>query len=269
MKRVIIIIILIAVYPQQVFASLLMRSRGNITVAYTIHGTDRNQLTYPGYRSDFTTFVDFAKFGQVVIYSSIGNTTVISKPKNSMQLDKIRYTLNPGFRVEFRSWLINGSLLHECIHTIGRPENNGSTWWNSFRIGIGTKEAYFLYLPNEYRNLNNIFINKFDAQVNFGNIVEAKQTLLTGQNHNYIYELSSLIRYHVGVYRNWVGFVTLRQHLWMLRDNSDEQSLTVSINLFRKGTKKFAGIYYDYNIVDTFSLDSASKIGALGFKIIF
>lgn len=250
------------------FAELLMRTHGNITLSSYIHGFEKQHQTYPSYRSDFTAFVDFYRVGRVVFNSSIGNTTLISKPRNEMQLDRIRYTLTPGFRLEFHSWLINGSLLHECIHNIGRAEEYGSTWWNSLRVGIGTKEAYFLYLLNEYKNLNNVFLNKFDAQINAGRIVEAKRTLLTGQNHNYRSEYFSLLRYHIGIYRNWVGFVTFRQHLWILRDETSEQRLSISLNIFSKGAKKFAGFYYDYNITDTFSLDSAEGIGTLGFRTV-
>ncbi|MCF7810000.1 hypothetical protein K9N50_03330 [bacterium] len=268
MKRLLITAILVLTLALPGWAELLMRTHGNVTLSTCVHGFDKQNQTYPGYRSDFTLFVDFYRWRSLVFNSSIGNTTVIEKPKAEMQLDRIRYTLTPGLRLEFHSWLLNGSLLHECIHNIGRPEDDGSTWWNSFRIGVGTKEAYFLYLLDEYKNLNNVFLNKFDAQVNVGQIIEARRTLLSGQNHNYRQEYFSLLRYHIGIYRNWVGFVTFRQHLWILRDDTSEQKLSISLNIFRKGVKKFAGFYYDYNITDTFSLDSAEGIGTLGLRIV-
>ena len=157
-------------------------------------------------------------------------------------MDRIRYTLTPGFRFESSSWLIKGALHHECIHMINRPEIKGSIWWNSFQVGVGSKGSYYLYLPAQYITKNNTFINKWDAQLNVGYYIPAKNTLLSGQNHEYQYELFSLIRYHLGAFRKWVFFCSLRQHVWTVIDKSPEHQVNITVNAFRKGTINFAQI---------------------------
>jgi hypothetical protein len=186
-----------------------------------------------------------------------------------LKLDRIRYTLTPGFRYEFTEWFIKGSLHHECIHTISRPELNGSTWWNSFQIGAGTKGSYFLYLREKYTNVRNSFLNAWDAQINIGSILPSKRTLFSGQNHDYTHEVFSQVRYHIGSFRRWAYFAGIRQNTWFKTDNSTEHQIAITLNMFRRGTANFSGIYYTYNVYDTFSLDRADSMGSVGFKIIF
>ena len=247
-----------------------MHTHGHITIAPYIHGFDDSEKLYPGYRSEFMTYVDFYKRNRLVVNSVLGTTTIISDPEHKkMRLDRIRYTLTPGFRYELDSWLIKGALHHECIHTISLPENKGSTWWNSFQIGLGTKGAYDLYLREQYKNIRNSFLNSWDAQINVGYILPSKRTLFSGQNHDYNYEIFSLLRYHIGSFRRWACFAGLRQNTWMKNDTSLEHQINISINFFRRGAVNFAGFFYTYNIYDTFTLDEANRMGALGFRIIF
>ena len=251
-------------------SELVMHTHGHITVAPYIHGFDNSKYTYPGYRSEFMTYVDFFRHRSIAFSSLLGTTTITSEPENqNMKLDRIRYTLTPCFRYEFKTWLIKGALHHECIHNISRPEINGSTWWNSFQVGLGSKGSYYLYLYEQYKDVKNAFLNSMDAQINFGYIMPAKRTLASGQNHEYHYEIFSLFRYHIGFFRKWACFSGLRQNTWMKNDKSFEHQINISINFFRRGADNFAGFFYTYNIYDTFSLDNANKIGSLGFKIIF
>ncbi|MCE5252145.1 hypothetical protein LLG96_18240 [bacterium] len=251
-------------------AELIMHTHGHITISPIVHGYKKSQYLYPGYRSEFMTSVDFFRYRSIVFTGLLGTTTIISDTDTrGMKLDRIRYTLTPGFRREFKTWLIRGALHHECIHTISRPEFKGSVWWNSFQIGIGTKEAYYLYLPQQYRNINNSWINAWDAQVNLGLIVPAESTIATGQNHDYNAESFSLVRYHIGVYKNWASFISLRQHMWMKSNRAFEHQINITANLFRKGTHNFAGFFYNYTVYDTFLLDNTDGLGSAGFRILF
>lgn len=249
---------------------LLMRTYGNLTIAPSVHGFSRARATYPGYRAEFMTYVDFFRVRGFIFNSLLGTTTIITHPDTSaMRLDRIRYTLAPGFRYEFKTWLVRGTLHHECIHAIGRPEASGSVWWNSLQLGIGTKEAYYLYLKDEYRNRNNVFLNTWDARIDAGYVVPARRTVFSGQNHDYRYEQYSLIRYHVGVFGNWAYFATLRQNMWVRSGGDTEHQINLTLNMFRKGTKNFAGIYYSYTFYDTFSLDNTDRLGFLGFRLLY
>ncbi|MFC1561339.1 hypothetical protein ACFL4V_02590, partial [Candidatus Latescibacterota bacterium] len=256
--------------PESAKSELLMHTHGHITVAPYIHGFDNFKYNYPGYRSEFMTYVDFFRHRSIIFNSLLGTTTIISEPENqNMKLDRIRYILTPGFRYEFKTWLIRGALHHECIHNISRPEINGSTWWNSFQIGFGSKGSYYLYLQEQYKDVKNTFLNSMDAQINFGYIMPAKRTLTSGQNHEYHYEIFSLVRYQLGSFKRWVYFVGLRQNTWVKNDNSLEHQINITFNFFLKGTVNFTGFFYTYNILDTFSLDNADGMGAFGYKIIF
>ncbi len=234
-------------YPGFCRAELLMRTYGNLTIAPYVHGFDRAKQRYPGYRSEFMNYVDFFQFRGLVFNSLLGTTTIISDTDaTGMRLDRIRYTLTPGVRLERSSWLVRAALHHECIHTIGRREADGSIWWNSLQIGIGTKEAYYQYLLNEYRGKQDHFLHTWDARIDIGYIIPAERTLLTGQNHDYRFEQFSLLRYHIGVFGKWVYFATLRQNLWVKTGLVTEQQVLLTVNMFRRGTRNFAGIFYTY-----------------------
>ncbi|MFC1541405.1 hypothetical protein ACFL50_03015 [Candidatus Latescibacterota bacterium] len=247
-----------------------MNTHGHITLAPYVHGFDTSAQKIPSYRSEFITYVDYFSAGSFIVTSLFGTTTMISDNKQyGMRLERIRYTLTPGFRYEFPKWFIKGSLHHECIHTISRPEINGSTWWNSFQIGAGTKGSSFLYLKEEYKNVRNSFLNTWDAQINVGSILPSKRTLFSGQNHDYSFEVFSQIRYQLGSFLRWAYFAGLRQNTWVKTDNSTEQQIAITLNIFKRDTVNFAGIFYTYNIYDTFSLDNADGMGSFGFKIIY
>lgn len=251
-------------------AELLMHTHGNVTIAPYIHGFNRDAQHYPGYRSEFMTYVDFVRAGRFYFNSQLGTTTLIDDPDTKgMKLDRIRYTLSPGFRYEHKTWLVKGSLHHECIHTISRPEERGSVWWNSFQIGVGTKGAYYLYLRDVYRNKRDTFLNDWDFQINAGWFLPAKRTLFSGQNHEYKWEEFALLRYHLGTFRRWAYFASLRQGLWLKNNGDFDHQLTITLNLFRRGLVNFAGFFYTYTFYDSFELDNTEGLGALGFRIIF
>lgn len=272
MKFVLTIVacVILATFPENSEATLLMKTHGYITVAPYIHGFDRSEGLYPGYRSEFMTYVDFYENRGLVLNSLLGTTTMITDPDgHGLKMDRIRYTLTPGFRYEFDTWLVKGALHHECIHVIGRPEIDGSTWWNSFQIGVGTKGSYYLYLRDEYRNKRDTFVNSWDVQINAGYIAPAKRTLFSGQNHDYRAEIFSRIRYHIGSYGNWVYFSGLAQNTWFKKDGSAEHQITITLNAFRRGLANFAGFFYTYSLYDTFTLDNSDGLGSVGFRIVF
>gem|GEM_PF-756338 len=270
------ILALVLLLPICVNAGLVMSTHGYITLESYIHGISETRGEYPAYRSETMAYVDVYRWNRLYLNALLGNTTMISHSDSlAWRLNRIRYTLSPGFRIEFDKWLIKGTLFHECIHLIDQREEiipgfqRGSTWWNSLQIGIGTKGAYYLYLRDQYRRINNKFLNSWDAQINFGRIIPAQNTITTGQNHNYRYELFSLLRYHIGSYWNWASFVSLRQNLWVNADHSVEHKIGVTVNFFRRGTVNFAGIFYTYYLYDTFLHDNEDSLGALGVRVVF
>jgi hypothetical protein len=255
---------------------VLMNTNGQITFApYVNGGSPRNDFQ-PGYRSEFFTYVDFFSWKGLVSNWLIANTTVIERSDTSaFRLDRIRYTLTPGYRYEFDKWLISGLLLHECIHEIGEFEEEGSIWWNSFRFGFGTKGAYPQYLAERYRRLKEPrepfekILDKWDYQVNVGAFLYGDNSIWLGQNNDYRYEEYGLFRYHVGRWGRWGAYADVNQNLWALADGELEQKWSVTANLLLVGKANIAGLYYTYVIFDDNGIDNEDALGSLGFKIVF
>jgi len=270
-KNLILFLIVVFIGRETAEARLLMHTHGVTSFAPYVNGVIRNNNLYPGYSAEFMAYVDIFQNRKLIITGQVGNMTIISRSDSSIfTLDRIRYTLSPGFRYEFRTWLIRGSFHHESIYAISRTEDyNGAFWQNSIRLGIGSKGSYFLYLPERYKNTYNSFINKLDGQINVGAFLYGSHSIWVAKNHTYRYELFSLTRYHIGTFNNLVSFISLNQHVWIKADNSTEQKISITFNVFLRGTANFLGIFYTYTPYDTFSQNNENKLGALGLRILF
>lgn len=255
---------------------VLMNTNGQITFAPYLHGgSPRNDFS-PGYRSDFYAYVDFFSWKGLISNWLIANTTVIERSDTSaFRLDRIRYTLTPGYRYEFENWLISGLLLHECIHEIGEFEQEGSIWWNSFRFGFGSKGAYPQFLAERYRELKRPQnplarpLNKWDYQVNVGAFLYGANSIWLAQNNDYRYEQNALFRYHVGRWGRWGSYADLNQAAWYRANGAIEQKWAVTANLLLVGKSNIAGLYYTYVFFDDNIIDNEDALGSAGFKIVF
>ncbi len=256
---------------------VLMNTNGQVTFApYVNTRQPRNDFS-PGYRSDFYAYVDFFSWKGLISNWLIANTTEIeSSDSSSFKLHRIRYTLTPGYRYEFKTWMISGLLLHECIHSIDHSNSNGSVWWNSFQFGFGSKPAYQQFLVDRYRKPFLNLWDHFDYQLNGGIFLhEAGQSLTDpgsiwlGQNNDYRYEEFSLLRCHLGRWHKWGGYVDLNQHDWYRANGAIEQKWSVNANILLMGRANIAAIYYSYVFFDDNLIDNENRLGAAGFKIVF
>ncbi len=249
---------------------VLMNTHGYITFAPYIHGSTDNQNYFPGYRSDFKAYVDFFKWKGFISNWLIANSTIIERSDSSVfTLDRIRYTLTPGYRMEFERYVISGLLLHECIHTISKQEEEGSIWWNSFQFGMGTNGAYQKFLVQRYKSKTRSFLESIDGQINVGFFLYGGESVWISQNHDYRFELFSLVRYHLGRYGKWGVFFDFNQHSWLKANNKTENKFSITGNLFLTGRVNIAALYYTYHLYDTFESDNEDNLGAFGFKIVF
>ncbi len=247
-----------------------MHTHGFVAFAPYVTGVVKENDMWPGYRADFLTNIDFFKAGRSTIYGTVGNTTLISLGSTSgFTLDKLHYDLSANIRFEFEKLLIKGTFYRGSIHKISTVEEGTPIWWNCIQVGVGTPGATYLYLRDKYRTQDNTIINNWDGQVIFGTYFKPTGTVFTGINHSYKYEINSLVRYHLGVYKKWASFVGFRQSIWILRDSSKQYKTAITVNLFRKGAVNFAGFYYTYVLYDSYIPDNENKMGSLGFRIIF
>lgn len=249
---------------------VLMRTHGEITFAPYVNGNFEQYEAIPGYRSEFNAYVDFFEWKGFISNWLISNTTTMEKSKESgFKLDRIRYTLTPGYRIEFDKHLISGLLLHECIHTISKPEENGAIWWNSFQIGFGTKNSYPQFLVDKYKYDLTTKFPSIDYNFNIGVFLYGDQSVWIRQNHNYRYEMFYKTRFHIGKIGNWGYYSDLDHHVWLDKYNEFENKVSLSINILLSGQRNIASVYYKYFVYDTFSKDNQDELGAAGFSIVF
>ncbi|MFC1541404.1 hypothetical protein ACFL50_03010 [Candidatus Latescibacterota bacterium] len=252
-------------------AELVMQTHGAASFAPYIHGVNKNEAQYPGYRAEFLSNIDLYRHNRLVLTGIVENMTIISRSDSSVfNLDKIRYTIAPGFRYEFEKWLLKGSVHHESLYSISRAEEKkGAYWQNSIRLGLGTKGSSYLFLPEEYRSYTNTVINTWDAQINAGVFLHGSDSIWSARNHDYRYEFFSQTRYHFAAFNKWLYFITLQQHLWVEDDKSTDNKISILLNCFRKGRNGIFGVYYRYYIYDSYIENNENKLGALGVRIIF
>ena len=58
--------------------------------------------------------------------------------------------------------------------------------------------------------------------------------------------------------------MSLNQYYWLEIDNSHENKISITANLFREGTEYFLGVFYN-----TYSKDNEDNMGAPGIRVIF
>jgi len=279
----------------QSVAELIMHTQGHASFAPYANGVKETAGLRPGYRAEFASQVDFFRNGRFVITGLVGNMTIISRSDSSIfNLDKIRYTLSPGFRYEFKTWYVKGVYYHESLYSISRAEEIGGAYWqNSIRLGAGTKGSTFLYLPEKYLSGTEPHGRAFDAQCSVGAYLHGSESIWVAKNHTYRFEMLALLRYHAGSVRNWIVSFSLNQHLRLKADNTSENKSVVTINLFRRGSNnrsggdirsgignryggdnrnggdKLFGIYYVYTVYDAYAENNEDRLGALGLRVIY
>ena len=273
--KILVILSLISLFSATGFrvcqAQLLMRTEGQLSFLPYLHGVDKSFGMYPGYRVRFSMNVDIYRFDRLILTGLTENVTLISRTDSSLvNLDKIHFVLSPGIRYDLKKYYFNGSIYHESINNIGRYEDiGGALWFNSIRIGIGSRGSSYLYLREEYMNINNQLMNTFDGQIKIGFFLHGRESIWTSKRHQYRYEALGNLRYHLGVYNNWAMFMGAEEQTWIKKNSTVEHKIRVRVSAFRKGTVNFSGFFYSYVIYDSYSIDNEEGLGAIGYTIIF
>jgi hypothetical protein len=248
----------------------VLRANGQVTFAPYVYGARKIADLKPGYRSDLFVYMDLFRWNRWTFNLLTANSTLIAKSEETVfTLDKIRYTLSPGFRCEFRKWIVTGLLLHECIHTISRDEINGSIWWNAFQLGGGTKGAYHFYLVDKYNTRDFTLSNSIDIQANMDWYLRGGSSKWIAQNHHYRADVFGLIRYHFIPFGFRHFFADFQYRFWYDDDKkiTSKQALSVNAVFFAKAN--IATLYYTHCFKDENPYDNEDGFGSIGVKIIF
>ena len=271
-SAVIFVIVLLLVSVQNVSGgtvSLLLQPSGQVSFAPTLFGQNKFSDLEPGYRTDLFVYMDLFKYDQWIFSFYTSNTTLISRDASTLfTLDRIRYTLAPGFRHVFRKWVASGMLFHECIHTISRPEKNGSVYWNTIRIGTGTKGAYHFYLVDKYMTRDFTLRNSIDVRLDVDFYLRGDAFSLIAQNHQYRLGSSELIRYHFDFLKRQF-FADCAHRFWLEDDSIWTQKLSAALNWVLPGRKKLATFFFQYTLFDDNPYDNEDTLGVVGFRMVF
>ncbi|MBN2201115.1 hypothetical protein JW777_04110 [bacterium] len=257
--------------PAEVYPETMLRSNGQVSFAPYLAGVTDNVERKPGYRSELFVYTDVIRSGRWTFSWLISNTTLIVRPPGAgFTLDKIRYTLSPSFRCEFKKWIATGLLLHECIHSISRPEANGlSTWWNALQLGAGTKGAYHWFLIDKYNTRDITLGNSLDAALTAGAYLRGNASRWIAQNHTYRADLSGLLRYHFPPAGHHAFFADIQYHAWLSDGGSATGKCALSLNAVFFGRDNIAALYWTQILRDRNPHDNEDGLGSLGIKIIF
>ncbi|MBK8804125.1 MAG: hypothetical protein IPN71_19120 [Fibrobacteres bacterium] len=249
---------------------VLAATSGTVDFAGDLFGDRRFTDLPPGYRSDFKVWVDFFRWKGFISNWLIGNTTVASRfDSTAFQLSHIRYVLTPGYRYEFESWQISGLLLHECVHTVSRPEANGSVWWNSFQIGAGTKGAYHDHFVDSYRKAGAFPSLRLDGRLDFGQFLYGGRSVWIGQNHDFRQEVFGLARLRLGSVGPFGFFQDVEPHLWRASSGRIDQKWSLSTHMYLLGKNNIVGGYARWIPLDQNPHDNENGLGKIGFEIVF
>ena len=92
---------------------------------------------------------------------------------------------------------------------------------------------------------------------------------LIGHNHNYKYDVSGLIRYHFGLFRNQTIYIDVNHHFWYSTNGKWTAKLTGEIDYVVLAFDNIATLYYTHCFVDDNPYDNEFSMGAIGFKVMF
>jgi hypothetical protein len=249
---------------------MLFYTNGNVSLGVHLYGNPKYGDLGPGYRSDLSVNSELIGYKNVIFdFLTAASTSIARKPETPVKLDKIRYILTPELRYALRKSVLIGTLYHQCIHTLSRAEDSsGATWWNVVQLGYGTKGAYPFYFIQKYNNRDFSLRNSFDANFNIGYYLHGKAALI-GHNHDYKYDLSGLMRYHFGLFRNQTIFIDVNHHFWLSTKGKITAKLSGDVNYVILAFDNIAAVYYNHCFVDENPYDNEYSLGSIGFKVIF
>ena len=269
-----LLITLVLILPPQARCEsprLVMGTQGYLLFAPHIHGLQKTSSTNAGYRVELRALTDLVRWNRLYFSFLTANRTLIERSPAAgfFRLDQIKYILSPDIRLEFDSWLMRISYLHESLHNVSRATLGTTIWMNSLQLTLGTKGSNYLYIWEEFRNNKDRFLNHVDGLAFVAVFRSGKESIWIGRNHDYRYKLGGRLRFQIGSFNRWAYFVGSDVTGWLRETGDWEATGLVRVNVFRKGLKNFAGVYYAYNFYDTFHPDNEQYLGSLGFQVIF
>jgi hypothetical protein len=250
---------------------LVMSTQGYMLFAPHIHGRAKTSSSNAGYRMELLGLSDIVRWNRIYASFLTANKTLIARSESAgfFKLDQLKYTLSPDLRIEFDSWLMRASYVHESLHTVSRSSEGSSVWMNSYQVSVGSKGSNYLFLWEEFENNRNRFLNHIDALLLVAVYRSGRESIWVAKNHDYTHKIGSRLRFQVGSFNRWAFFIGSDLTAWHRETNDWEGTGIIRFNAFRKGAKNLGGFYYSYNFYDSYRPDNEEYLGSLGFQVIF
>lgn len=244
-------------------------SRGGTSFLYYLTQENRYSQLPPGYRFDFSLDNQFYRFSHGHAFLNLANSTVISRHDTSLvQLDKIRYKLEPGYRHTWARSEASISLSHECLHNIDRERQNGSVFWNTTQLNWGTHGAFERNLISRVVQRDFQLRNSWDFLLNLDVFFFGDALYWIDQNHNYRGHASTLVRYNWALLQNMAFYADLRHESWINANAEWEHKDKIQLNWILVSKKSIGMVFLEYTILDQNPYDNEHSLWGLGFRIL-
>lgn len=250
-------------------AGVEFESRGGATFLYDLTQGNRYSQLPPGYRFEFSLDNDVWRFDEGHAFLDLANTTVISRHDSSaVQLDRIRYRIEPGYRELWPRHQGHLMLSHHCIHQIDRERIEGSIFWNSIQAGFGTRGAYDRNLIDRTVQHDFQLRNSWDWSVAGDVFLFGDALYWIDQNHSYRAHAQGLLRYNWSLWESSAFYADVRHEAWIDAHGEIQQKGKLQWNWILLSRRSIGALYLEYTWIDQNRFDNEHSLLGVGVKIL-
>jgi hypothetical protein len=249
---------------------LEFESSGGTYFQYYLSQENRYSQLPPGYRFAFSIDNLIYRTSAGHVFVNAANSTLISRSDSSpIQLDRIRYRIEPGFRMSGFRHETAFLLSHECIHQIDRERLGGSIFWNSLRTDFGTLGAFDHNLIGRVVERDFQLRNSLDYRLMADAYLFGDAFYWIDQNHDYRGRLEGLIRYNWALWRRSAFYADLRQTLWVTAEAEWQSQGKAQLNWILLSRKSIGVLFAEYTYFDQNPYENEDTLFGLGFRILY
>jgi len=249
---------------------LEFESSGGTTFQYYLSQDNRFSSMPPGYRFAFDIDNLIYRTQNGHFFVSLSDATVISRQDTAViKLDKIRYRIDPGFRLNENRYEANFLISHECIHQIDRPRDGGSIFWNSTQVNFGTKGAYDHNVVSRVVEKDFQMRNSLDYRLGADAYFFGDASWFIAQNHDYRGHVQGLLRYNWALWKSSAFYADLKQDAWLTAHAKWQNKGTAQLNWILLSRKSVGVLYGEYTWMDQTPFDNENSLVSLGVRILY
>ncbi len=245
-------------------------SSGGTYFQYYLTQNNRHSTLPPGYRFAFSIDNLIYRTEAGHVFLNAANSTLISRHDSSaIQLDKIRYKIEPGFRALLDRHEVHLLVSHECIHQIDRARQEGSIFWNTLQAKFGTLGAYDHNMIRRVVERDFQLRNSLDYSVTADAFLFGDAFPLIAQNHDYRARAQTLIRYNWALWHQSAFYADLRQSLWATSQGSWQYQGLAQLNWILLSKKSIGVFFLEYTFFDQNPYENENSLLSLGVRILY